>query len=68
MIKVRMRCVMNGPDCQFVEMENKTGKSINLGEWVKGTGEDAGYWFLEFLASPLSRKAGESKLPPEKQA
>ena len=44
----KIRVVFDGPPGQrsgrFVEVEDETGKSIRLGEWV----QDGSYWYLEF--------------------
>jgi hypothetical protein len=52
--------VFDGPPgsegCRFVEVEDHTGKSIKLGEWVL---RPDGYWVIRF--TPTSSAVGEGK-------
>lgn len=40
-----------GPECDFIEVENDTGHSINAGEWLR---RDDGYWVLRIYPKVFS--------------
>jgi hypothetical protein len=48
-----------GPEgCRFVEVENSSGRSIRIGEWVQ---RPNGTWALRLWAADLARRADRKK-------